>query len=85
MLRLNDILGSITCAQFRNGTNGPLELPEHAEIAMVEVRLPRFSLSDPELLFTRAEFSFTAAGVTLDTVKFVHVANAIAVITYANL
>ena len=57
-------------------TNGPLELPEHAEISKVEVRLPRFSLSDPELFFARAEFSFTAAGVTSDAVKFVHVANA---------
>jgi hypothetical protein len=47
------------------------------EIAKVEVRLPTFSSSDPELFFARAESSFAAAGVTSDYTKYFHASQAL--------
>ena len=41
------------------------------------VRLPPFSLDDPEVFFALAEVNFEAAGITGDTTKFIHVISAL--------
>ena len=47
------------------------------DIARIEVRLPTFSSSDPELFFARAESSFAAAGVTSDFTRYFYVSQAL--------
>ena len=42
-------------------------------ISKIEVKLPAFSVEEPEVFFALAEVSFQAAGVTGDLTKFLHV------------
>ena len=53
--------------------------PEHVNwtVEKVEVHLPSFSTTNPELFFARAEISFSAAGVTSDATKFIHACQAL--------
>jgi hypothetical protein len=46
-------------------------------INKIEVKLPAFSVEDPEVFFALAEVSFQAAGVTGDLTKFLHVVAAL--------
>ena len=51
-------------------TEGQLQ---QLSINKIEVKLPAFSVEDPQVFFALAEVSFQAAGVTGDTTKLLHV------------